>query len=217
MKKLIKIIIKMTLLLAVSLCLINAYMIFSTKNKILPLEKVPQDDIDCILILGASIQNQKPSAMLEDRLITGIKLYNSGISKKILVSGDHTQEDYDEVNVMKNYLIENGIPSEDIFMDHYGISSYDSIYRAKEIFKAEKIIIVTQKYHLYRSLYIANMLGIESYGVATDDIRYPNQSNRDIREFLARIKDFFKSIGHPSSKYLGEVYSIKGNGNSTNN
>ena len=146
----------------------------------------------------------------------GINLYNSGVSKKILVSGDHMADDYDEVNVMKNYLIENGIPSEDIFMDHNGISSYDSIYRAKKIYNVNKIVIVTQKYHLYRSLYIAKKLDIDAYGISSVDNEYSGQTKRDMREFLARIKDFFKCIIKPESKYLGEVYNINGNGDKTN-
>ena len=101
--------------------------------------------------------------------------FNNKITDRILVSGDHTEDNYDEVNVMKNYLIENNIPSEKIFMDHAGISSYDSIYRAKKIYKANRIIIVTQKYHLYRSLYIAKKLDIEAYGVVADKREYQNQ------------------------------------------
>ena len=154
--------------------------------------------------------------MLEDRLLTGIELYKKGISKKILVSGDHELSNYDEVNVMKNYLIENGIPSSDIFMDHAGLSTYDSIYRAKKIFKANKIVIVTQKYHLYRSLYIAGELDIDAFGVKANKREYFNQTKRDIREYAARIKDFIKCIAKPEPTYLGEVIPIKGNGDKTN-
>ena len=139
------------------------------------------------------------------------------ISNKILVSGDHIESDYDEVGVMKNYLLEHGIPSEKIFVDHAGISSYDSVYRAKEIYKANKIVIVTQKYHLYRAIYIGNHLDLEVYGIAADKNIYQSQEKRDAREFLARIKDFFKCIIKPQSTYLGEVHSIKGNGINTHN
>ena len=189
---------------------------YSVNNKIIKIEEIKENDYDCILILGASIKENQPSPMLEDRLITGLNLYEEGISKKILVSGDHTSDDYDEVNVMKAYLMNKGIPSSDIFMDHKGISTYDSIYRTKKIFKAKKIIIVTQKYHLYRALYIAKSLGMDAVGVPADNKEYMDQSKRDLRELAARIKDFIKCIFKPESQYLGEVFSIKGNGDKTN-
>lgn len=212
MKKIIKLLI---ILLVVAIT-INIYVVLRTKKQIITIEDNDLKDIDCILVLGASIRNNKPSPMLEDRLKTSMEIFNNKITDRILVSGDHTEENYDEVNVMKKYLIENNIPSEKIFMDHAGISSYDSIYRAKKIYKANRIIIVTQKYHLYRSLYIAKKLDIEAYGVVADKREYQNQSKRDIREFLARIKDFFKCIYKPTSNYLGEVHPISGNGDDTN-
>ena len=195
---------------------INIIVITTTKNKIKEIDEINMQEIDCILILGAGIRNNRPSPMLEDRLKTGIELYQNGISKKILVSGDHTTNDYDEVNVMKTYLKEQKIPSEDIFMDHAGISTYDSIYRAKNIFKVEKMIIVTQKYHLYRALYIANSLDIEVYGIDATNKEYSGQTKRDIREFAARIKDFIKSLLRIESTYLGEVFPINGSGDKTN-
>ena len=212
MKKIIKLLI---ILLVVAIT-INIYVVLRTKKQIITIEDNDLKDIDCILVLGAGIRNNKPSPMLEDRLKTSMEIFNNKITDRILVSGDHTEENYDEVNVMKKYLIENNIPSEKIFMDHAGISSYDSIYRAKKIYKANRIIIVTQKYHLYRSLYIAKKLDIEAYGVVADKREYQNQSKRDIREFLARIKDFFKCIYKPTSNYLGEVHPISGNGDDTN-
>lgn len=212
MKKIIKII----FLLILFTIMINLYMIIKTNKKILNKDKIDLDNVDCIIILGAGIRKNKPSPMLEDRLLTGIELYKKGISKKILVSGDHELSNYDEVNVMKNYLIENGIPSSDIFMDHAGLSTYDSIYRAKKIFKANKIVIVTQKYHLYRSLYIAGELDIDAFGIKANKREYFNQTKRDIREYAARIKDFIKCIAKPEPTYLGEVIPIKGNGDKTN-
>lgn len=106
--------------------------------------------------------------MLEDRLKQGIKLYELGASDRLLMSGDHGRKEYDEVNVMKKFAIDAGVPSEHIFMDHAGFSTYESLYRARDIFQADRIIIVTQKYHLYRAMYIAEKLGLEAYGVASD-------------------------------------------------
>ena len=217
MKRIMKSIVVLLLIIAISSVLINLYVIMTTKNKILNIDDEKLKNADCILILGAGIRRNKPSPMLEDRLLTGIELYENEISNKILVSGDHIESDYDEVGVMKNYLLEHGIPSEKIFVDHAGISSYDSVYRAKEIYKANKIVIVTQKYHLYRAIYIGSNLDLEVYGIAADKNIYQSQEKRDAREFLARIKDFFKCIIKPQSTYLGEVHSIKGNGISTHN
>ena len=180
------------------------------------MKEIDHDDIDCIIVLGAGIRGSRPSPMLEDRLLTSIDLYNNNVANKIIVSGDHGTKDYDEVNVMKRYLIENNILSEDVFMDHAGFSTYDSIYRAKEIFGAKKIIIVTQKYHLYRALYIAKELNLDAYGVVANRRYYYNQLKRDIREFVARIKDYIKCIIRPKSKYLGEVIPVNGDGNITN-
>ena len=209
-------IIKLLIIIIIIFFLINIVIILTTNKKILTINKINDKKYNCILVLGAGVRNNYPSPMLEDRLKTAIELYNNKVAPKILVSGDHEYKNYDEVNVMKNYLIEAGIPSNDIFMDHAGLSTYDSIYRAKHIFKVKKMAIVTQKYHLYRSLYIANTLDINSIGVSANKRPYAYQTKRDIREIAARIKDFFKCIIKPSPSYLGEVIPINGDGNITN-
>ena len=132
------------------------------------------------------------------------------------MSGDHGQKEYDEVNTMKQVAVDAGIPSNDIFMDHAGFSTYETLYRAKKIFEADKIIVVTQKYHLYRTMYIAEKLGIEAYGVNADYHTYWGQSNRDAREILARCKDFIKTIFKPEPKYLGDAIPVSGDGDITN-
>ena len=109
-----------------------------------------------------------------------------------------------------------GVPSEDVFMDHAGFSTYDSFYRAGAIFSAKKVVIVTQAYHRPRALWIARALGLEAVGVACDTQRYPGQLYRDIREILARDKDFFKCIFRPLPRYLGEAIPISGSGDATN-
>ena len=154
--------------------------------------------------------------MLEDRLLKGIELFQNNVSGKIIMSGDHGREEYDEVNIMKKYAVEKGIPSENIFMDHAGFSTYDSIYRAKHIFEAKKVVIVTQKYHLYRALYIANQLGLKAYGVNADPRQYAGATYREIREILARNKDFIKCVFKPSPTYLGDSIPVSGNGDMTN-
>jgi vancomycin permeability regulator SanA len=175
------------------------------------------EDVDCILVLGCKVHSDgAPSAMLEDRLRRGVELFHAGAAPKLLMSGDHGTMTYNEVQSMKQYAIDHEIPSSDIFMDHAGFSTYESIYRARDIFQAKKIIIVTQEYHLHRALYIAAALGIEAYGVNADYRSYSGQTARDIREILARNKDFFTSIFQPKPTYLGEAIPIWSNGDLTN-
>lgn len=203
-------------IILIIILLINFHIINSTKSKIITIDGLKDNSIECILILGAGIWGNRPSYMLEDRLLEGVELYNRKIAPKIIVSGDHGRKEYNEVKVMKEFLIKKGIPSQDIFMDHAGFSSYDSLYRARDIFKVRKLLIVTQEYHLYRSLYIAKKLNIEVYGIKADKRKYRKQVYREIREIIARNKDFLKCILKPRPKFLGEEISIKKNGDITN-
>lgn len=183
--------------LMMALCLVlglNIYVKLKVKKNIITVEECARlKDVDCIMVLGASVKNgDTPSAMLSDRLDRGIETYNTGVSPRMLMSGDRDDQYYDEVSVMTAYAVERGVLPSDIMEDPEGYSTYDSMYRAKYVYGVDKMIIVTQRYHLYRALYIANELGIEAYGVAAEDIRYSNQWKRDIREILAIDKDFFK-------------------------
>lgn len=201
-----------------TLFIINGYVKASVKSRILTTQKAAElEDVDCIIILGCQVKDDGSlSHMLRDRLMRGLEVYETGAAPKLLMSGDHGREDYDEVGAMKNYATENGVPSENVFMDHAGFSTYETMYRAKEIFKAEKVIIVTQEYHLYRALYIAEQLGMEAYGVSADLNRYAGQSMRDFREVLARCKDWAMCIFKPEPTYLGEAIPVGGNGDITN-
>ena len=192
---------------------INGIVIGTAVPRILSPEEAAQlEDVDCILVLGCLVD----SDMLHDRLRQGVELYHLGAAPKILMTGDHGRVGYDEVDAMKTYAVEDGIPSQDVFMDHAGFSTYESMYRAKEVFAAKKVIIVTQEYHLYRAVYIARMLGLDAYGVTSDYNWYLDQFRRDVREVLARVKDFGTSIFKPEPTYLGEVIPIWGDGNLTN-
>ena len=213
----IKILLIVFIALIAIVFIINHFVKSSTKKQILSENEASKlEDIDCILVLGAGIWGDRPSPMLEDRLLEGIDLYQKNVSNKIIMSGDHGKKEYDEVNIMKDFAIEKGIPSENIFMDHAGFSTYESIYRAKEIFEAKKVVIITQKYHLYRALYIAEQLGIEAYGVGADPRKYVGATYREIREILARNKDFIKCLFKPEPTYLGEAIPVSGNGDTTN-
>ncbi|WP_132251874.1 SanA/YdcF family protein [Natranaerovirga pectinivora] len=174
-------------------------------------------EADAILILGALVyQSGNVSNILEDRLKVGVELYEMGKAPKLLLSGDNGQLDYDEVNAMKNYVVARGIPEEDVFMDHAGFSTYESVYRAKEIFQVERLIIVTQEYHLKRALYVSKKLGIEAQGVTSDLRTYPKMSVFKTREILARNKDFlYVNVFKPEPTYLGEVINITGDGRIT--
>lgn len=196
---------------------LDFYIKNSVSGRIITAEEAEElSGIDCAVVLGAGVRNGKPTPMLRDRILTGISLYESGAVPKVIMSGDHGSDDYDEVNVMKNFAMDKGIPDEDIFMDHAGFSTYETLYRAKGVFEADKVIIVTQKYHLYRALYIAEKLGIEAYGVPADLEDYAGQLKRDAREVLARIKDFATCIIKPDPTYLGDKIPVSGSGSLTN-
>lgn len=194
---------------------INGYVKASTRDMFLTPEQTAELNADCIIVLGAGVSGDQPSYLLRDRIQRGVDLYFLGASGKLLMSGDHGRDDYDEVNVMKNFAVQAGVPSSDVFMDHAGFSTYESLYRAQDIFQVQSIVIVTQRYHLYRALYIARSLGLEAYGVAAEDIDYPGQAYRDAREVLARNKDFVFAIIKPKPTYLGDVIPITGDGDIT--
>ena len=206
------------LLLALAAVLIpDALVRESTKKDILSPEAAADWGADCVLVLGAGLlPDGRPNLMLSERINTGVALYELGAAPKLLMTGDHQSPEYDEVNPMKEGAVRQGVPSEDVFMDHAGLSTYESIYRARDIFGAKRVIVVTQAYHLPRSLYIAEALGLEAVGVACDTARYRGQFFRDVREVLARDKDFVKCIFRPEPTYLGEAISLRGSGDVTN-
>lgn len=196
---------------------VNEYMKNAVKDRILSEQEAIQQGADCILVLGAGVREDgTPSPLLQERLEMGLMLYQDGASLKLLMSGDHGRAGYDEVNKMKEYALEAGVSSHDVFMDHAGFSTYDSMYRARDIFQAKKVVIVTQQYHLYRALYLAEKLGLDAYGVAADQTVYKGQLYREFREIIARNKDFVMAWFQPSPKYLGDVIPVNGDGDLTN-
>lgn len=201
----------LALILAIAFFSINKTVLNAGGEMIVSAEQASDAiDADCILILGAGVRDDgTPSHMLEDRLKVGIELYNSGAAPKILVSGDNSRDDYNEPETMKRYCVENGVPEEDIVLDYAGFSTYESLFRARDVFCAENIIIVTQKYHLYRALYVAEKLGLGAVGVSADLRTYRGQSYRDLRETAARNKDFLFTLFMPEPTYLGEQIPIK--------
>ena len=206
--------------LLIGLCVlgVNIFVKSSVSDKIVTVEKAKDMNADCIIVLGAGLRpDGKPTWMLEDRINVGDELYKNHAAPKIIMSGDHGRESYDEVNAMKKYAKSEGVPSKDIFMDHAGFETYDTMYRARDVFGAKKVIIVTQKYHLYRAMYAAKKLGLDAYGVSATKRKYDNkQWIRDMREWLARVKIFGKCITKPKPKYLGKKIDLKGSGDVTN-
>ena len=194
---------------------VDSFLKAKAKERIITAEEATQiSDADCIIVLGCRVwSDNTPSAMLSERLKRGVELYKAGAAPKLLMSGDHGREAYDEVNVMRKYAEEEGVDSKDIFTDHEGFSTYETMYRAKEVFKAKKVIIVTQSYHLYRAVYDAEKLGLEAVGVVSYERDYDSkQPYRDVREIAARCKDFIYCIFKPKPTYLGEVILINGDG-----
>lgn len=215
-KVLIFVIAGIVLLIGIAAVSLSVYMVKATEKNIFTADTFKNDEkADCILILGAGVKDDKPKPMLRDRLLAGIELYKSGAAKKIIMSGDHGRADYDEVNVMRAFALEQGVRAEDIFLDHAGFSTYDSVYRAKNIFGAENIIIVSQKYHLYRALYISEKLDVKAAGVSANLNTYGGQLKRDIREIIARDKDFFKCIVKPEAEIMGDKIPLDGDGSIT--
>ena len=176
---------------------INASVVGTASPRILDVEQLSVLDADCVLVLGCGLRSDgSPSDMLYDRVSVGAEVFLADVSDKLFLSGDRSGTQYDEVTAMKRLALELGVSSDEIDCDYEGFSTYESVLRAKEVFGAEKIIIVTQKYHLYRALFIADSLGLEAYGVSADLRTYRGQIYRDLRELAARVKDFFLVLGN---------------------
>lgn len=207
MKKARKICLVLVCLGVGGLCLlgcINGLMIYQTADSIDEPNAYAGMEADCILVLGARVwDNGQLSAVLKDRVDAAIALYKEGVAPLLLMSGDHSSESYNEVQAMKDYAVEQGVPEECILMDHAGYSTYESMYRAKEVYGINSCIVSTQKYHLYRAVYIGKAVGMDTRGVIADQRSYARQTYYDIREAAARCKDFFLSILKPEPAYMG--------------
>lgn len=218
-KKIIRCLAAFVLLGVMMLFAVNGYVVLLSGDNFATIKELKEKETkaDAVVVLGAQVKpDGKPSVMLRERLDTGIEIYKAGLTDRIIMSGDHGSDDYDEVNTMKDYAIDQGVPSEHIFMDHAGFSTYESMYRAKEIFQAENIIVVTQKYHLYRAIYDAEAMGMQAEGVACDTAVYSGDKYRKFRESIARVKDVGCQVLKPEPACMGEQIPISGNGNVTN-
>jgi SanA protein len=176
------------------------------------IEKVPQAQV--AIILGAAVSTKGvPSPVLEDRIVMAINLYKQGKVSKILMSGGNPTIINNEVDPVKKELLQNGIPEQDIFLDHAGFDTYSSMYRAKSVFNIKTAIIVTQAFHLPRALYIARSLDIDAHGLAADRGAYLYKNY--LRELISRPNAFWDILIHRTPKYLGPSIPITGDGSQT--
>lgn len=180
------------LLLAGIVLTINYKVRNTTKDRILtPSQAADLKEIDAILVLGAGLRpDGSPSDMLRDRLLRACSLWKTGVSTTLLMTGDGIYENYNEVASMSDFAQQQGVAIENIITDPAGLSTYDSIRNARDN-GMTRIVIVTQGYHLYRALYIADAMGLDAWGVSSDLQSYRGQSYRELREIAARLKDYF--------------------------
>lgn len=215
LKKHFKKILIACILIGIIILSINIYIVKSTEKYVYTdIKKLPK--VEAVIVLGAKVSKEKLSYVLEDRLIAGVNIIYADKAEAILLSGDHGRKEYDEVNSMRKYIIRRNfnIQNEQIFMDHAGFDTYDSMFRAKEIFNIKSAIIVTQDFHINRSVYIARNLGIEAYGFSVDESMYKEtvRFNWKAREMLTRVKAFKDVIFNSNPTYFGEKIPITGNG-----
>ncbi|MBQ7334944.1 MAG: YdcF family protein [Clostridia bacterium] len=198
------------LLMGTILLVLSSAVCDKTSERILSAEEVRDavSDADCILVLGCRVYaDGRMSSMLADRVETGLSLYRLGVSDTLLMSGDR-HEGYDEVGAMRDAAISAGVVQEAVLIDPEGYSTYESMVNLAKAYPQGRVVIVTQEYHLFRALYIAERLGLDAYGVSADLQPYAGQWKRDLREILARVKDVFyvqampqQGVGH------GEIYN----------
>lgn len=189
MKKHIRIILIILAAAALFVLAPPACIFLGTCGRVYHAEEVPEV-YEYAIVPGASVVNGRLSHMLEDRMKTAVYLYKNGKAKKLLLSGDYESEDYNEVGAMKRYALENGVAEEDILLDYSGFSTYETVSRAKKLFGVNRAVIVTQRYHLYRAIYIGRSFGMDVIGADAAIRSYRGQTARNMREILALDKDF---------------------------
>ena len=227
MKRLINALLTLIVVAAVLTLGLSAYVTQSVKGDIAgvdtgsgisesEIEECKSIDPQCILVLGCAVWlDNEPSPMLRDRLDTAIALYKAGVAPKLLLSGDNSIVEYSEPDCMLQYTLAQGVPPEDIFLDYAGFSTYESAYRSHAVFMADRLIVVTQKYHLFRALKACDALGIEAKGVASNQQKYAGRYYREAREVLARCKDLVKGIIKAKPTFLGDEIPVEGDGTVT--
>lgn len=210
-KRIIAALILLAALAIVAIGAINLQVQRTAERKVYGASDVPSQAV--ALVLGAKVYGDgRLSDMFHDRCQTAVGLYKTGKVGKILVSGDHGRKEYDEVNAAKAYLLASGVAGKDIFLDHAGFDTYDSVYRARDVFEVKSMVVVTQGYHLPRALFIAHELGVEAVGVGADLRIYGGENYRNFREEFAVVKAWFDVILKSRPKFLGDPIPVSGDG-----
>jgi SanA protein len=194
---------------------INAYVVTTANHWIMArMSDVPHSQ--AAIVFGAAVyEGGALSQVTSDRVAAGIALYQAGKVDKLLISGDHGQMQYNEVTPMRDMALAAGVPPRDVFTDHAGFCTYDTIARATRVFKVDRAVLVTQRYHLPRALYLARELGLPATGFEADQRQYRSQRFMTTREYAARVKDFVKAIFRPDPRFLGAEIPITGDGRVT--
>lgn len=209
----IRLAVAVALVIAIFLVVTNVLVITTSSKNIVNAQASKYRGADAIVVLGASVfEDGTPSTILKDRLDDAVLLYGEGTAPKIIVSGDNGDASYNESAAMKSYLISQGIPSSDIFCDYAGFNTYDTMYRARNVFGCKSVVIATQTYHLYRAVYDAQAVGMEAIGVPSDYHVYQKQNWYDLREIGARAKDVVYGLLKTPSKFVGDPIDITGSG-----
>jgi SanA protein len=174
--------------------------------------KVPH--AQAALVLGAQVYpDGRPSAMLADRVKAAEELYRAGRVRKLLLSGDHSRVDYDEVGTMRDMLLRDGIPARDVFEDHAGFDTWDSAQRARRVFAVHSVVVVTQGFHMARALFAARRAGLDATGFDADRRHYGHvMAKLKLREALARVKIVGDAVTGADPKFLGPQIAITGDG-----
>jgi SanA protein len=169
------------------------------------------------LVLGAQVKpDGAPSAMLDDRVRAAAALYRDRRVAKVLVSGDHGRTGYDEVGTMRRELLRLGVPAQDIFEDHAGFDTWDSMVRARKVFEVKSAIVVTQRFHLARALWLARRAGLRASGLAADARGYGSvMRSLQAREVVARVKAVGDVVSGAGPRFLGPTHPIAGDGRGT--
>lgn len=200
----------------IAVSFMNILIIAKADDYIISAEEAKDLNADCIIVLGALVyQDGSLSDILQHRVMTGVELLNMGASDRLLMSGDNSRETYNESAAMKSYAVKMGVAGEKVFQDYAGFSTYETMYRARDIFQAKRVIIVTQKFHISRAVFLARSLGLEAYGVTCDRGTYKNEFLNNLRETGARVKSIYSAVVKPKPTYLGDAIPISGNGNDT--
>lgn len=198
-----------------SVLFVYAYISIKGNARTFNVEDLPRN-VDCIIVLGAQILgNRRPSPMLQDRLDGAVELYRAGVSDRIIVTGDHREDNYNEPLVMYKYLLAQGIPDEAIFMDHFGLDTYDSMYSAVHVFQVKTAVIATQRFHLQRALYIGDKLGLDCFGYATNPRSYSSTPYMLVREIGARLKALYETNSDAPPGKMSPPFPISGDGRGT--